>query len=941
MRRPVSWRKGWSILALCVFWILSPWSRADLPFYSFSVAEWAGVGRTNEVLRSGLPLPRQAGVTNVNQLRVRRESGEAVPARWYPLARWNAGLNDASAPLQWVLLEMPVSVSAKDVARFYLQIGAAPFEALPVSSPLSLTETNGSIVIDTGAATFTLGNHSGQLFESIRVAGQAVSMPGRPMSAMANSNSTVLASGRRMQVEKVSELAAVVVLDDVYDLPLVGNGGLGSSRRYEFFAGSPVVLIRHEVAWEGELAGLGALDAGGVPNGVRLQGVRDPVAAPFAGPCEALAWGAFSEVPTWRALASGQTASLHQQLRERREASRRFTLDVGDFHQTGLAANGGLLAVSDGQQTLAVALNHMACYEPQALRWLADGSLAADIVAGSAWLGARQGLYAQMGVAAMPGQASFAGLQSQLWAKLNYPLRAWPSAAWFAAAETTDEFPAGTLPSALTGYDTLIPTILNRTTNLVDQLGLYGVQTHGLFPRYWGNPAQAYDELTNSVADPTPSEPWDDVYWGATWTDYHNTSALATYWAMRSGTAYWLDEIGAPAAWRMLHTQIIHGAPDDDYFYIGQAPCGYGGYRADFNSSHAYFENLQLYYWLSGDYTVVETLQRGAAAMRAYYCPGRPGVAIDPLLPASNEYDHPVGRVASQWISVFRFVGLAGDDASFLEDYRGNLARAVSQYYAELEVGGRRCGLWCSLPVAAGVTNHTDQIWMLSDYDLNNLNRWRVDSGDAPLGSPPLRPSEILSAWGRSLTYLMPHLAPEGNGTAQGQWPNWIQFTYTGDRLGGSVQFMTNYFVDGVDNFLWDSGKACLCAVTSRAADFTGDAAIRQLASDLAQLSLRAAWNQGTPPPLGKEQGLYLSRLHPAIHRLSQHQEARMQIGWQNGQLRLSWPGIGQDWWLDSSPTIGPQAVWTELTNGYDAGSWPLPSLATPQAYYRLRLPLP
>ena len=41
--------------------------------------------------------------------------------------------------------------------------------------------------------------------------------------------------------------------------------------------------------------------------------------------------------------------------------------------------------------------------------------------------------------------------------------------------------------------------------------------------------------------------------------------------------------------------------PDDKWFYCGQAPTGYNAYRADFNSSHAYFENLFLYYWLTGD----------------------------------------------------------------------------------------------------------------------------------------------------------------------------------------------------------------------------------------------------------------------------------------------------------------------------------------------------
>ena len=44
-------------------------------------------------------------------------------------------------------------------------------------------------------------------------------------------------------------------------------------------------------------------------------------------------------------------------------------------------------------------------------------------------------------------------------------------------------------------------------------------------------------------------------------------------------------------------------------FTFGQALAGYGGYRENFNSSHAYFDNLFLYYWLTGDESVVEMLR--------------------------------------------------------------------------------------------------------------------------------------------------------------------------------------------------------------------------------------------------------------------------------------------------------------------------------------------
>lgn len=208
----------------------------------------------------------------------------------------------------------------------------------------------------------------------------------------------------------------------------------------------------------------------------------------------------------------------------------------------------------------------------------------------------------------------------------------------------------------------------------------------------------------------------------------------------------------------MLHMQILQCAPDDLYFYCGQAPTGYGGYRAEFNSSHQYWDNLFLYYWLTGDDTVVETLKRGASSMRNYLCFRRSAAPCLPDDPPTDEYAGLSGRVASQWLAAFRLVGLAGDDASFLEDYKSGLARAVTQWYVEAEQAGRRYGFWLGGgdPVNGPGTDTTDQLWMASLYDMNNLYRLERDTDDAPIGNPALPPSQVLAAWSRTLVDFGP-----------------------------------------------------------------------------------------------------------------------------------------------------------------------------------------
>ncbi|MGH7729710.1 MAG: S-layer homology domain-containing protein, partial [Candidatus Eiseniibacteriota bacterium] len=240
---------------------------------------------------------------------------------------------------------------------------------------------------------------------------------------------------------------------------------------------------------------------------------------------------------------------------------------------------------------VAVALDHMHRREPQALRLLADGRLAVDVADDHVWVGSRQGLFATMAVSALAGHPSRSDLERLVWAPLNHPLRAWPTADWFAGSGAVEEIPVGPLPAYLAGYDTHVPSVLNATLQHVDDKGLAGLMTFGLYPRLWGNPVYG-DELDCGGDDPTPAEAWDDTYWCSTWTDYHNTVATAPLWAMRSGEVRVLDEIAFPGALRTLHTQVWRCGPDDGNFYCGQAPAGYGGYRADFNSSHAYFENL-------------------------------------------------------------------------------------------------------------------------------------------------------------------------------------------------------------------------------------------------------------------------------------------------------------------------------------------------------------
>ncbi len=907
-----------------------------------TVRETAGVARSGEVVRSGVPLPQVLDVRDPNTLTLVDAAGTPVPAEFQVLARWNAG-RTADAPIQWLLVTFPASVASGGSATYRLVTGgsAGPNPAPTVA--VSVTRNGNQVTVNTGAATFTLGSNPGALFDEIRLTNGPRLISGGVLTARVVNPQTsevletvrLSAHGeasevftRRVFIEHAGPLTAIVVVEGAYDMAPVGNGGLGSRRRYVFTAGSPTAIVRQAVNWEGDLCQEAGFDPKGghiqcdwdgdgfdEPNGLLVEKVRDALTLDFAAPWSVTAVGDFEAPPVEGNVAAGQSAWVRQQRRASRTAPLTFDVNApGASGATGQKADGGMLAVGGASGTVAIALNHMHRYEPQALRLLADGRLAVDIADDQVWLGQRQGLFATLAVSVLPpslppcrggmggalSEAEGVGegpgpalsgaegvraprgdLDRLLWAPLNRPLRAWPPPEWFAASEAVDEFPVGPLPllaggsrgvdpsspsgQSLADYDTLITAVLSSTLQKGDEKGLPGLMTFGVYPRYWGNPVYG-DELDCGGNDPTPGEAWDDLYWCGTWTDYHHTIATAPIWAMRSGEVEWLDEIAFPGALRVLHTQIMQCAPTDDWFFCGQAPAGYGGYRIDFNSSHAYFDNLFLYYWLTGDYTVVEVLQRGASSMRSYLCSRRPAQPCLPDDPPTDEWAGLSGRVASQWLAAFRFVGLASDDASCLEDYQSGLARAVTQWYVEAEQGGTHYGFWLPAPLDGPGTDSTSQLWMASLYDLNNLYRLQLDTNDAPIGNPAIPPSQVLAAWARTLVDFGATAAPGGNGSAAGPWPEALYFTWSGDRIGGTLDSVTAN-LGGSDPYLYDTGKACLTALLLRAAAQTGADALAQMGADLTHLALNAALDDGSP--LGKVQGLYLSRLHAAVARLA------------------------------------------------------------------------
>lgn len=834
-----------------------------------TVRETAGVARNGEVVRSGVPLPRSLAIKSVANLALVDSAGRPVPAEFKVTARWNGSKNDISLPIQWLLVGFPATVGANSATTYRLVTdGSAGANPLPVR-PLTLTRSGNAVTVDTGAAIFRLGAGAGTLFDEVVLDNGTRLIGGGKLSMKSGSSDWSHSTTRKVTIEHQGPLSAVVVVQGTYDMPAVGNGQVSTRRRYVFTAGSPTAVVRHVANWEGNLACNSCLTTPtGEVNGVKIERLRDELDVELGAAPTVTAAGNFGAPAVTGTVGAAQSAWVRQQLRPARTSPLAFDVNVSGAAATGAKADGAVLAASGPSGTVAISLNHMHRYEPQALRLLAGGNLAIDLVDDKTWIANRQGLFATLAVTAVAGNPSRQELNRLTWAPLNRPLHAWPQAEWFSSSEALDEFPVGQLPAELASYDTLMTSVLSDTVQKIDSVGLNGVMTFGVYPRYWGQ--DGYHEVDcGASGDPTPGEAWDNVFWCGAWTDYHNSSATPSVWALRTGDVEWLDELSFPAALRTLHTQIQQCSPTERWFYCGQAPAGYGAYRTDFNSSHAYFENLYLYYWLTGDGTVIDILQRGADSMRRLMCSTRgPGPVLEPTGPGGPACGATVpvgdglftGRVGQQWLAAFRFIGLASEDSSFLEDVRSGFSRAITQNYGDLTRNGVHYGFWGGpRALSAPGTYQTDSGWTIPMYDMHYLSRLQKDNGDVAFGVPGIKPSEVLANVARTYRDIQPAMI--GDGTPSGLWARLLEFTWSGSRIGGTLNNVV-----GIDRELYNPEKGGAPELLIRAGQQTGEASLVNYGKQTALFML-----QSTPRlvPLGKLQGQNLTRLHVAVGLLT------------------------------------------------------------------------
>lgn len=215
-----------------------------------TVTQPTGISDNQAHVSTGVPLlPGQA--QDVRELRLLDDRGVEITAQFRPLARWWHKDNS----LRWVLVDFTTRIGGFQSKRFILTgPGGKRY-----SSPLKAEVSDGSIVVTTGTAQFTINRKGFNLFDRVRIDRNGdgeYAVDEECVSPDADSGSVVedtfgqqyrsSAGTRRVEVEEAGPARVCVVAKGVHRAPQgkgYSRGMYGYDVRMHFYAGSNLVRL--------------------------------------------------------------------------------------------------------------------------------------------------------------------------------------------------------------------------------------------------------------------------------------------------------------------------------------------------------------------------------------------------------------------------------------------------------------------------------------------------------------------------------------------------------------------------------------------------------------------------------------------------------------------------------------------------------------------------
>ncbi len=732
---------------------------------------------------------------------------------------------------------------------------------------VSLVDNGSSYSINSGPAQFVINKNSFSFFDAISQGGSMLAQGnGGSHATVAGQMEAAASVLRSCIVERQNDLYLVVKCEGDYANTPVGVSPnaepISYKVRYEFFAGSPTVIVSHKFFW----AGSGSSSSNGRPSDSYYFTI-DNVSLSLPDMPQFTSADVYADPTAFLAGASAQPASIVQRRKDLFSDPHRAELVNGsDTASTEFASLPMLINRSDNG-TLAVSIDHMDYFEPQSIATDGGGKIKIQVLAEPQYFADYQGAWARIGVSSLPQSASYGETVTYNFAPLNQRLFAFPINEYTAMAKVFDELsltPNSTCVEPLSQstqaeqkvqcyYDKIREVTVETGNYLVDQVKNDNEESDFRGLMTWGSMTGYRSILGSGTA-------WEKIYSGAWNTDDQKAWNNVNFQFALEGNPAVLYDLSFMAARRMLHTQIIQPDWENSSYFMGWAYAGYHMYRSDPNSSHSYFENLFSYYYLTGDMEVLDILKVGAETKAEDYTRDSGGDLNDPHTGGVDWVDR-VDRRGMQAAKLFQFMGHTYD-ADYLDDFKHIFNHAFTRSLVLLQdnTGVEYGFLSTNQDTSSGFSS--EQVWMTSLYFMNYLYQLYSEFGDVEIGAYNLRISRVYEAVVRG---FMRNVNPSNNAWDQ-QWFNQFGVNYTGDKIGGTITSIEGTNTSGNPLIMYNSGKFPVITTFLRAGKIADDTSITAFGFDGIEWGIAYHEYLSLEEDLwGKVSGIIMNRFHHAM----------------------------------------------------------------------------
>lgn len=158
---------------------------ADLLDVSLYVEDYAGIDRVADPVRSGVPIPRSLAIRDEASFRVLDPDGGTVNAQFEVTSRWGGEPDDTTKPIKWVLVSFLADVEASGASTYRFQSSSQLGQgSTPERLPMIATDDAAKVVVDTGAAQFTISKSNFNLFDRVVLANGTVLTSSSPSTGV-------------------------------------------------------------------------------------------------------------------------------------------------------------------------------------------------------------------------------------------------------------------------------------------------------------------------------------------------------------------------------------------------------------------------------------------------------------------------------------------------------------------------------------------------------------------------------------------------------------------------------------------------------------------------------------------------------------------------------------------------------------------------------------